>query len=272
MSRVASRTKSADRRSEQTHNDPKSGLANDMPATSPPGGRGPDGRFAMGNRGGPGNPHARHCARMLELFRNCISDDEMIQLFRILYTKAMDGDVSAAKLVLAYKVGKPVDCPNPDTIDRDEWDHYQQDAIEPNAMQQVLSSLPTRVGNDIVRTALPIVTEVRTRELATQMEGQQIKSPEVTAQRVDVDKINDKPAPIPNGNVNVVEEQLQGDADREQSNTKVRTVMASNASSRRGWVPDEAIPEPIPNGNSRKKRRPQERAVIAKRSNKKRAG
>jgi hypothetical protein len=210
---------------------------------------------------------------MLELFRNCISDDEMVQLFCMLYTKAIDGDVSAAKLVLAYKLGKPLDCPNPDAIDRDEWDHYQQDAIEPNEMQQVLSSLPTRVGNVIVRTALPIVTEVRTRELATQLEGQQVKSSEVGAEMVDADKINDTPAPIPNGDLKTVQKQSQGAIHRVKSTTKVCAIMASSASSPRGWARSQAMPEPIPNGNSRKKRRQKKmRAAIANRPNKKRAG
>ena len=81
--------------------------------------------------------------RMLDLFRTCISDEDMVDLYRVLYDKAMQGDVSAAKLVLAYKIGKPAPCPDPDAIDRDEWDHYQQDAIEPQEMKQVLTSLPT---------------------------------------------------------------------------------------------------------------------------------
>src|SRR5262249_7628441 len=37
--------------------------------------------------------------------------------------KAADGDISAAKLILSYKLGKPAPAPNPDEIDRDEWEH-----------------------------------------------------------------------------------------------------------------------------------------------------
>ena len=46
--------------------------------------RTPDGRFAKNNPGGPGNPHARHCARMLALLRAAISDEEMVAIFRML--------------------------------------------------------------------------------------------------------------------------------------------------------------------------------------------
>ena len=80
------------------------------------------GKFTKGNAGGPGNPHARSCARMLEMFRNAISEDEMFQLCRMLFMKAVGGDISAAKIILSYKIGKPLPAPHPDSIDRDEWD------------------------------------------------------------------------------------------------------------------------------------------------------
>src|SRR4051794_38022963 len=50
--------------------------------------RTPNGRFAKDNPGGPGNPHARHCARMLALLRISISDEEMVAIIRKLVEKA----------------------------------------------------------------------------------------------------------------------------------------------------------------------------------------
>src|SRR6267154_638181 len=123
--------------------------------------RTPDGRFAKDNPGGPGNPHARHCARMLALLRASISDEEMVAIIRMLVEKALAKDVSAAKLLLSYKLGKPAPNPNPDQIDRDEWEHYQRDTINLQEVQQVLGALPARVGNDIARTALPVMTQAR---------------------------------------------------------------------------------------------------------------
>src|SRR5882757_1711978 len=131
--------------------------------------RTPDGRFAKDNPGGPGNPHARHCARMLALLRASISDEEMVAIIRMLVEKARAGDVSAVKLLLSYKLGKPAPAPNPDQIDRDEWEHYQKDAINLEEVQQVLGSLPSKVGNDIARTGLPIMTEARKEALAGQL-------------------------------------------------------------------------------------------------------
>src|SRR5712672_2533701 len=131
--------------------------------------RAPGGRFAEGNPGGPGNPHARHCARMLALLRASISDEEMVAIIRQLVEKARAGDVSAAKLLLSYKLGKPAPAPNPDEIDRDEWEHYQKDAINLEEVQQVLGSLPAKVGNDIARTGFPIMTQAQQEALASQL-------------------------------------------------------------------------------------------------------
>src|SRR4051794_39155642 len=47
--------------------------------------------------------------------------------------------------------------------------HYQRDTIKLDEVQQVLGSLPARVGNDIARTALPIITHARKEELASQL-------------------------------------------------------------------------------------------------------
>src|SRR5258708_21721176 len=93
----------------------------------------------------------------------------MVAIIRMLVEKARAGDVSAAKLLLSYKLGKPAPAPNPDQIDRDEWEHYQRDAINLEEVQQVLGSLPSKVGNDIARTALPIMTDARKEALAGQL-------------------------------------------------------------------------------------------------------
>ena len=132
-------------------------------------GRDAQGRFLPGAAGGPGNPHARHCARMLEMFRNAISDDEMYYLCRLLWDKACKGDLSAIKFIWHYKIGKPPAAPNPDLIDRDEWDNYQKDAMTLDEMKHVLNRLPSRVGNSIVGAALPSMAYSVTQDLAQQL-------------------------------------------------------------------------------------------------------
>src|SRR6516165_3300214 len=143
-------------------------------------GRTADGRFAKDNPGGPGNPHARHCARMLALLRASISDEEIVAIIRALVAKAVDGDVSAAKLIMSYQLGKPLPAPNPDEMDRDEWDHYQRDTINLEEVQQVLGSLPSSVGNDLARSALPVMTQARKAEITSHLVKTQSPARKVT--------------------------------------------------------------------------------------------
>jgi hypothetical protein len=161
-------------------------------------GRTTDGRFAEGNAGGPGNPHARHCARMLALLRASISDEEMVAIIRMLVTRACEGDVSAAKLILSYKLGKPAPAPNPDEIDRDEWEHFQRDTINLQEVQQVLGSLPSRVGNDIARTALPDITQARQDALTSQLAETPPAERKVTKETEVTKRLARKDPPIPN--------------------------------------------------------------------------
>jgi hypothetical protein len=123
----------------------------------------------FGNAGGPGNPHARHCARMLEMFRNSITDEEMYGLCRALFERASGGDMAALKMVWQYKLGKPLPAPHPDRIDRDEWDHFQKDAMTLEEMKHVLGQLPSRIGNAIVSAALPSIASTISHSLAQQL-------------------------------------------------------------------------------------------------------
>ena len=70
-----------------------------------------------------------------------------------LLEKAEAGDTSAAKIIVTYVVGKPLPAPHPDSIDRDEWDHFQKDAMNQKELAIVMNSLPTQVGNDVARDA-----------------------------------------------------------------------------------------------------------------------
>jgi hypothetical protein len=160
------------------------------------------GRFAEGNRLSTGNPHARHCARMLAMFRNAITDEEMYQLCRVLFEKANKGDMAALKMVWQYKVGKPLPAPNPDMIERDEWNNYQTDAMTLDEMKQVLGRLPSYVGNAIASTTLPEIAKAFTRDLGKQllrsMPGMKKESVE---SREEKDEETQKNVTVPNGNL-----------------------------------------------------------------------
>ena len=171
MPRKSKSTSNAKAQSAPSEKDPQPTLTEEQASGSPKSAKDRDGggKFAKGNAGGPGNPHARACARMLQAFRDNITEEEMLQICRMLFMKAVGGDISAAKIILSYKIGKPLPAPHPDSIDRDEWDHYQNDAIRDQEMKLVLSSLPTHSGNDIARVSLPIMTAARMNDLTAQL-------------------------------------------------------------------------------------------------------
>ena len=157
-----------------TNKNPQAAAAGDQPTNksgSP--GRKANGQFARGNPGGPGNPHARFSAHMLTIARQTMTPEKMAAVFESIYIKALTGDMSAAKLLLHYTIGKPGDAPHPDHIERDEWDLHRKNAIAPDEMKQALGRLPCSLGNEIVGTALPIMTAARANELAVQLRGEQ---------------------------------------------------------------------------------------------------
>jgi hypothetical protein len=67
------------------------------------------GKFVKGNKCGRGNPHFRRLARNRTLFLEAIGDDDLKALARQLHAEALAGDREAARLVLAYVIGRPVD-------------------------------------------------------------------------------------------------------------------------------------------------------------------
>jgi hypothetical protein len=106
---------------------------------------------------------------MLEMFRNAITDDEMFQLCRLLFEKARGGDLGALKMIWQYKIGKPMAAPNPDMIERDEWNNYQTDVMTLDEVKQVLAGLPSSVGNAVVSTTRPQLNKAFSNYLLDQL-------------------------------------------------------------------------------------------------------
>ena len=223
-------------------------------AKSAPGGRTPGGQFAAGNPGGPGNPHARACARMLQMFRDNFTDDEMVQICRMLYVKAVGGDIGAAKIILSYKIGKPLPAPHPDSIDRDEWDHFQNDAIHEKEMKRAISSLPTHAGNDIIRTALPIMTASRMKDFAAQlMDGLPPKAERGEGRKEKGERTKSQEPPIANGKMNgksgqePTQKAPMANGKSEQRPTQEAPIANGKMSGKPGQ--ERRRKTPIPNGN-----------------------
>lgn len=69
--------------------------------------RGPGGKFAKGNPGGPGNPHAATVAKFRGALLDAVSEADVQAVMRKLFDLAMTGDVPAMKLFLERTVGRP---------------------------------------------------------------------------------------------------------------------------------------------------------------------
>jgi hypothetical protein len=73
------------------------------------GGRGSSGRFAAGNKGGPGNPHARRVAELRAALLEAVTPADMKAIVAKLVRKAKAGDIRAAREIIERTLGKPVE-------------------------------------------------------------------------------------------------------------------------------------------------------------------
>ena len=72
-----------------------------------PNGRDGRGRFAKGNVGGPGNPHARHVGQLRSALLAAVTSEDIEAVVRKLIELAKNGNIQAAKEILDRCVGKP---------------------------------------------------------------------------------------------------------------------------------------------------------------------
>jgi hypothetical protein len=120
------------------------------------------GRFAAGNKGGPGNPFGRRLAAMREAVQRAVTVEAIEQLMGVLLGKALAGDLAAAKLVLQYAVGKPKPVAEPDRVDAEEWEVTQEAWVPAAACTELLAGVPVGAANVMVDA----VAETRTEQLA----------------------------------------------------------------------------------------------------------
>jgi hypothetical protein len=66
------------------------------------------GQFVTGNRGGPGNPFARRVAALRSALLEAITPEQIADLVKAMYARALKGDMAAASILLRYAVGAPI--------------------------------------------------------------------------------------------------------------------------------------------------------------------
>jgi hypothetical protein len=70
-------------------------------------GRTASGKFAPGNKGGPGNPHAKRVAEIRGQLLEAATPARMKKVINALLTQAESGDMAAIKEVFDRLIGKP---------------------------------------------------------------------------------------------------------------------------------------------------------------------
>ena len=78
-----------------------------QPKTNGNNGRGPGGRFAAGNKGGPGNPYARRTARLRAALLQSVKPDDLREVIAALLAQAKAGDVASIRELLQRLLGPP---------------------------------------------------------------------------------------------------------------------------------------------------------------------
>ena len=69
--------------------------------------RRPNGTFAVGTKGGPGNPEAKKVAALRKALFAAVNGKALKKLVRTMLARAGKGDAVAAKLILSYVLGRP---------------------------------------------------------------------------------------------------------------------------------------------------------------------
>jgi hypothetical protein len=138
---------------------PQEGGAQPKPETQ----RDQRGRFAAGNRGGPGNPFARQTAALRQALVNAVSEKDIADIAAVLLDKARQGDVAACKLVFAYTLGKPAAAADPDTLDQQEMKTLANNHIAWDDLERVVKLMPVGLMLEMFRVVLPCLDQSKAK-------------------------------------------------------------------------------------------------------------
>jgi hypothetical protein len=149
------------------------------PPPTPSVGRDASGRFTKGNRGGPGNPFARQVAEFRKAIIEATTPEKIQAVVAKVEQKALEGDLAAVKIYLAYTVGRPTAAPDPDSLDVQEASLIQQERALMALLAQFCTTPLLGVLLKLARATRPPVTD---DFLAKFDEGLQAKAEEERAE------------------------------------------------------------------------------------------
>jgi hypothetical protein len=127
-----------------------------LPQTAPEN-RDPTGRWLRGCPPGPGNPFVRAVGARRKAILEAVTAEDVAAVARKLRDQALAGDVAAAKVLLAYVVGKPAPAADPDRADLQEV----RLLLEAPLAEQLLTSAVGAVAADVAAEWLRLAHTVR---------------------------------------------------------------------------------------------------------------
>ena len=99
----------------------------------------------------------------------CPGAEDLQAIVKGLIDAARQGDVAAARLVLAYSLGKPGPTVDPDAIDLNEWQLWQQMGADSKAMASLFGGMHVPLACEVMRTLLPALQDVTRQQVADTM-------------------------------------------------------------------------------------------------------
>jgi hypothetical protein len=139
------------------------------------------GRFVKGNAGGrgrPANAFARQGAALRSVVAAVVNEAEVRIIAEALLKKAREGDVSAAKLLWAYAIGRPAAPADPDAIDFDELRLYEKAIQTMLTLPSMVNALPPDVACAVVQAVRPHVAQDTTQQLLEGLKSGSIEGTE----------------------------------------------------------------------------------------------
>jgi hypothetical protein len=102
---------------------------------------------------------------MRQAFSEAVSEDDLVALAQTIKRKALEGDMAAAKLLLAYAIGKPGNVVAPDTLDLQEIRQYEDEVRHYSSLPSVAATPDLGLACTIARTSRPGIADVAARDL-----------------------------------------------------------------------------------------------------------
>ena len=119
-----------------------------MPSPSPNGknGRSVNGRFALGNVGGPGNPLAKRTGHIKRVLLDAVTDDDLRAIAKSLIEQAKGGNAKAAELILSRLLGKSTTEPLAGVADVELTEHEQAERLAEWKARLIRSMKDSQLG------------------------------------------------------------------------------------------------------------------------------